>query len=207
VNYDTPNSKHRPPRPNTPRCREGMISHFQGWKREYYHFTTRPPSLNAHLLLTSKEGFIPLVLNYDSFSVPTIGASLNIHYGILPLVPGGDASLIVPPQRSAATEKVAGSSAVFSGSERKGLYCQKFKSDLKTCLSFIPESHITFARRNVLKGRRTPITEPAWNMDGDSSISSGVTLLVVGSVEDALSGALEASLLEWTGSSVSCQPT
>eukprot|EP01036_Dinobryon_divergens_P022579 gene22579-30844_t len=44
------------------RCREASISHFQGWKRNYFHFSSRLPSIDANSLLISESGIIPLVV-------------------------------------------------------------------------------------------------------------------------------------------------
>ena len=44
------------------RCREASISHFQGWKRNYFHFSARLPSVDANSLLISESGIIPLVV-------------------------------------------------------------------------------------------------------------------------------------------------
>jgi len=40
-------------------CREGAISHFQGWKRTYYMFTTRPQTPDSNSMLMTETGFIP----------------------------------------------------------------------------------------------------------------------------------------------------
>lgn len=72
VNYDAPSVLGG-------RCREGGISHFQGWKSGYYMYNTRPPSKNSHAMLMTRGGFIPLVLSpslkLPSYSILTIGSS------------------------------------------------------------------------------------------------------------------------------------
>ena len=61
-------------------CREGAISHYQGWKRNFYVFTTRAPTSNSNSMIISENGFIPLVLNniHQDFS------SNSIHGQIMP---------------------------------------------------------------------------------------------------------------------------
>lgn len=61
-------------------CREGAISHYQGWKRNFYVFTTRSPTSNSNSMIISETGFIPLVLNniHQDFD------SNSIHGQILP---------------------------------------------------------------------------------------------------------------------------
>ena len=41
-------------------CKESAISHFQGWKNNYFPFSTRPPPLDAHITLVTETGFIPM---------------------------------------------------------------------------------------------------------------------------------------------------
>lgn len=41
------------------KCKEGVISHFQGWKRNYFAATSHPPPLDAHIYLITESGFIP----------------------------------------------------------------------------------------------------------------------------------------------------
>lgn len=43
-------------------CHEGAIFHFQKWKRSYFHFSSLAPPLDAHVLLITESGFIPLKL-------------------------------------------------------------------------------------------------------------------------------------------------
>lgn len=59
-------------------CRKGGVAHFQGWKKQYYAFTTRAPSLDAHASLTTDSGFIPLKLPPGS-GLPSYG-DLYPHY-------------------------------------------------------------------------------------------------------------------------------
>lgn len=43
-------------------CREASIAHFQGWKREYFAYTSRLPPDNAHAMVVTEAGIIPLKL-------------------------------------------------------------------------------------------------------------------------------------------------
>ena len=186
VNYDTPNSKVTIPHPDLPRCREGIISHFQGWKREYYHFTTRPPSLHAHMLLLSRDGFIPLTIPSLTFQLPSIGDSLRQHYGLLPLSLSGGAA-------SSAEYEAKGGGEVFTGNEKQGLYCLRFKSDLKSCVSFLQPSDILVRRKVVPQARAVRVV----GRDKNSP-----TLIVAGSVEDVIAGDIDASITTWNGNKV-----
>ena len=187
MNYDTPDSRLLVPGPDNPRCREGIISHFQGWKRDYYHFTTRPPSLNTHLLLLSRDGFIPLTLAIDSGALPTIGDSLRNHYGLLPL-----ANRATEGITSASVHESESGGRVFTGLEHEGLYCKQFKPDLKSCLSYVRAADITY-KRKVIR-----ISHSAGSRTSDNR----VTLIVAGTIEDVLSGAMEASISTWRGNMV-----
>jgi hypothetical protein len=40
-------------------CREGAISHFQGWKKGYFTHMTRPPPLQASFVIVTQWGFVP----------------------------------------------------------------------------------------------------------------------------------------------------
>ena len=69
-------------------CREASISHFQGWKRGYYSYTTRVPPSNAHAMViteTGAESALKKVLpqlsgkfTANSVRVPTPNVSLAI---------------------------------------------------------------------------------------------------------------------------------
>lgn len=43
-------------------CREAVVAHFQGWKRAFYAHHTRQATADAHALLVSDAGFIPIRL-------------------------------------------------------------------------------------------------------------------------------------------------
>ena len=43
-------------------CREASISHFQGWKRNFFHFTSRVPPTDANNLLITEFGIIPFII-------------------------------------------------------------------------------------------------------------------------------------------------
>jgi hypothetical protein len=110
-------------------CREGMISHFQGWKDAYYAFTTRPPSLDTHSLLLTQTGIIPLRLKPTptASSLPTIKEILTLHHKEMRASP-------VPQKK------------IFFGDECNGLYCRQYNSNLKSCVSYISCEDITYFR-------------------------------------------------------------
>lgn len=43
-------------------CREGSLSHFQGWKRNLYHHTARLPGRDAGAAVLTESGLLPVVL-------------------------------------------------------------------------------------------------------------------------------------------------
>ena len=45
-------------------CKRYAISHFQGWKNNYFQFSTRPPPLDSHVILITETGFIPMKFGY-----------------------------------------------------------------------------------------------------------------------------------------------
>lgn len=67
-------------------CREASIAHFQGSKRNYFHFTARIPPPNSNTLLITEFGFIPFIIvdpfpssSSSSSLPPTRHASLPSH--------------------------------------------------------------------------------------------------------------------------------
>ena len=101
-------------------CRQGLISHFQGWKDLYYYYTTRPPSLNTHSLLITQYGFIPLRFNNKQFSLPTMKESLKIHFH---------------------KEK---NHLIYTGRQCSGLYCINYNTQLKGCLEYLNCNDMTY---------------------------------------------------------------
>ena len=60
------------------RCREASIAHFQGWKRNYFHFSARLPTVNSNSLLVSESGIIPLVVcGPDMLNPPGVYCALH----------------------------------------------------------------------------------------------------------------------------------
>jgi hypothetical protein len=131
------------------KCKEGVISHFQGWKRNFYQFTTNPPPLDANFYLITESGFIP-------YRVPSLG---DANYGkILQLIsPLGRLSktdlynhvttrLDVNNQKLAPQKKLSGrgsekqilnlsnaSSSRMLGLNVASSYCAGFTYDVKKC--------------------------------------------------------------------------
>lgn len=153
-------------------CREGMISHFQGWKDSYYSFTTRPPSLDAHGLVLSQSGIIPMTqmsINIHGSPLPTFHEALQLHYHQR----GG---MFTSHFQSHYQEP-------FLGSECEGLYCTRYSSNLKSCVSYLSCDDITYFRIG-------------------NANTSRVELIVVGNEDSLSSGALEATLNSWSGDKV-----
>jgi len=175
-------------------CREGMISHFQGWKRDYYHFSTRPPSLDTHIMLIAREGFIPLRLP-SLLDIPNIGTTLSAHY-----MRATVASLTTRSAVGSLYSRLKEGSAltqsyihqqhreIFTGAGSDTTYCIKFSADLRKCLRYL-------SRRDINLRRVKVPTEEAQAEDGS-------TLVVVGCVSDILSGAMTDTVSSWKGSQV-----
>jgi len=144
-------------------CRLGFISHFQGWKNNYYKFTTRTPSLdNTNSILYSSTGFIPLRLDIPTLSVYGEITGTSLPFGrIAPL----DIALGVAAAAGAGEEGEgevgwsgggrrvprlmgSGSTADARGQvDGDGLvtqYCAGFTSNLKRCCCPLLGSHIEF---------------------------------------------------------------
>jgi len=62
----------------TSTCREGSTSHFQSWKKNYYHFMVRAPPLDSRAFVVSEGGFIPLRLLVASPGSSLRGSAVGI---------------------------------------------------------------------------------------------------------------------------------
>ena len=58
-------------------CREALMTHFQGWKKEYTAFTTSMPPYDSHATLITQSGFIYLRLDDASMFV-SMNSTLRI---------------------------------------------------------------------------------------------------------------------------------
>jgi hypothetical protein len=161
--------------PSDSACREASIVHFQGWKKQYTAFTTRPPSADAHILLVTDNGFIPLRLTGGE--LPSFGeqyAARDLRAGRL----------------SPRTLKKGGAESVSrttteSQSPLVSSYCSAYADNLKSCLCFVPLDHITIAQRAL-----RPV------------LPTDVTLIATGWAEDFTSGAMDGVLEGWDGPKV-----
>jgi hypothetical protein len=154
-------------------CREGMISHFQGWKDAFYTFTTRPPSLETHSLLLTQSGIIPLLVDplAHGEALPTVGEALHLHhYGTT--------------DQSQTQGRVKDIRKVFTGDECEGKYCLRYSSKLKSCLSYLDCSDISLFRV------------------GDPKQQSDQSLIVVGNEDSISSEAFDQTLRSWSGAKV-----
>lgn len=142
-------------------CREGMISHFQGWKNSYYGYTTRPPPSNTHFLLLTQTGIIPLLLNSVSihgFPLPSFQEALKLHY-------------------QEKHESLLALQHPYIGTECPGLYCTQYNSNLKNCMSYLSCDDITYFRLgNVNRSKVTLIV-----IGNEDTVSSGALELTLNS--------------------------
>ena len=154
-------------------CREGSTTHFQGWKKNYYHFMTRSPPLDSRALVISETGFIPLRL---LMSMPgnSLRGGANRRISQLPTF-GELRGTYIPNGRVHATDIFAGDAAskksikadgdkskfavtrlLHAGSESDSIdnkgkslaanYCAKFSADLKRCICPILSENIKIAK-------------------------------------------------------------
>ena len=157
-------------------CRKGGVAHFQGWKKQFYAFTTRPPSLDTHASLITDSGFIPIKLDHVS-GLPTYGKlyphfvpSSHVSHADLASVPA-DGSRITPSRLLQGSDVNTASS-----------YCLKFGEDVAkcTCHALVKDIYI-----HQVRGLREE--------DGRGGAPS-LTVVMVAWADDYFKGRLQASL-------------
>jgi hypothetical protein len=140
-------------------CREASIAHFQGWKRDYYAFTARVPPDNAHAMVVTEAGVVPLVLRtagavpYSQLNGDTVVSAGRLQPA--DLVPPGDLSarglrsalmlMLVPRLQGAARSQR--SSAARTAEPVATAYCMRRSEDLKRC-----ERHVFAEDISVIPG-------------------------------------------------------
>lgn len=91
------------------------MSHFQGWKKVFFKYMTRAPSLNANALLLSQSGFSPLIVA----GLPTYGSLMNLTYAM---------GVVHPPHNQLPRNT---SFPITTN------YCLEFASDMKKCSCYV----------------------------------------------------------------------
>ena len=177
------------------KCREGLVMHFQGWKKTYYTYTTRTPSLDTHVMLISDFGFIPLRIT--ELGLPT--------FAQLPYVDNGTTAYLgklsfedTTKEKINAAEKQQPHTYI-KANKGKGFatsYCLEYYEDLRKCKSYLHKEHIRVVWSQ-------PDVAPRGNMRASTntkvlSNSLPETTLVVSCLrEDVESGHLDKLLESW----------
>lgn len=177
-------------------CREGSMSHFQGWKRNYYTATSQPPPLDSHLLLLSENGFIPLKI--DSLGKSLTFAEIFAQHSHMGRVTSQDIELtaisghaslakgrgwVLPKLMgdTTAPQKRGGGSP--GGDGFATAYCAGFSDDVKKCTCPILGSHIEIIQLAKDSGA---VTEKS------------ITLITAAWAQEFYSKSLDAMLDSWT---------
>ena len=180
-------------------CREASISHFQGWKRGYYTYTTRVPPSNAHAMVITETGIVPLKLS--SPGVKEYAETHNngdvLRAGRLYPAEVLQLSLTtLPTEFSSLASTTRGalshtndSSAETPGESLATSYCIRFSDDLKKCTRYLLGAEITLLsapRRNSFYSR--------------AKLASAVTMISVGWLHEYVTtGAYVPLLSSWDG--------
>lgn len=72
-------------------CREAIMTHFQGWKRDYYKWTMSVPPANAHVTVVTEHGVVYLKLDNlenETQKLPTYGDLLSTKLNSGRVIPG-----------------------------------------------------------------------------------------------------------------------
>lgn len=130
-------------------CRQASVSHFQGWKRNYYTFTTRRnydtvtiPATDTIVTIISEFGFLPLRLIGDNLLQIEELDRLHRNQSIFSTFPRG--TIAQAAASSLATEE--------HFAEEEGLatrYCGGYSDDLKKCVCPLMESDVKFVQKAV----------------------------------------------------------
>lgn len=166
------------------KCKEGVVFHFQGWKRNFYSFTSRPPSLDSQIFVISESGFIPF--RTEDLNIFDYSNLLNIdaHLGQLSL------SSMREYLRSGTVNTrnmKTRHPADFLGLNIASRYCAGFSFDVKKCIcpvfgDNIEVIHIAEDYRQALDGMRP----------------QDITLVTVAWSEQFFDGSLDAMLDSWS---------
>jgi len=159
-------------------CREGLLTHFQGWKKNYYVFAVRPPPRDAAVMVVSDAGFIPL-------RVPALPPRRDGRRTYNRLT-ATDASL----RAATAGTRGTGRSPRLAPPGRRSLataYCLGFAPDLKRCTCPLDGQHL-----RVLRVARS---------DGPDA-AGAVTLVTATWAASYTAGAVDAMLDSWAGPKV-----
>lgn len=156
-------------------CREGVLSHLQVWKRNYYAHTTIAPQFDAHAVLITDSGLIPFRLphrfsNYSYEHLLQSNAFLN----------GGRVSY-----------KSSSEGVTHSSNRLVSAYCVKYSSDFSKCLHPLPFNQIkilTHSSKDNLSQSRKSVRN-----------SIEVTLLSICWLSDAMGKHLRRTIMDWSG--------
>jgi hypothetical protein len=200
-------------------CREGSTMHFQGWKKRYYHFFARAPPLNAHSLVITDTGFIPLKLAFtisgsmrgtESLQLPTFsqlrsGGDINdgrVHPNDIKLIKDKDKDITEPFTIPRLTDMpIAHATSINKSKEwwdpspnevLATTYCVGFSTDLKHCRCPISGKDIAIIQ----------IQSSVYNNEEKKNtaiLAKDVTMISVAWVKDYQEESFDAMLDAWNG--------
>lgn len=193
-------------------CREAAIAHCQGWKRVFYAFNTRPPPIDAHAMVLSENGAIPIKLPLSK--LPTYGQLMDVsryydsqavvrHADIislrLSLMNSSRASSskyrqistphqidrLISSSGKGGSHKPSPTSIIFATS-----YCLRFTDDLKKC-----SCHVMGDSIRILQ-----VDDSLSSENGDDvDLSDAITLISVGWLGDFFIHRFDQLLNSWDG--------
>ena len=192
-------------------CREAAIAHCQGWKRVFYAFNTRPPPIDAHAMVLSENGAIPIKLPLSK--LPTYGQLMDVsrYYDSQAVVRHADIislrlslmnsrrassnkyrQVSIPHQinrlisiSGKGSHKPSSTSSIFATS-----YCLRFTDDLKKC-----SCHVMGDSIRILQ-----IDDSLSSENGDDvDLNEAITLISVGWLGDFFIHRFDQLLNSWDG--------
>ena len=210
-------------------CREAAIAHCQGWKRVYYAFNTRPPPPDAHAMVLSENGIIPIKLPLSK--LPTYGQIMDAsgYYDNQAVVRHTDIMNLRLSWMNSKNDTAIRSSSKYRpvsiphqidrliGSSGKGTthykhrsspntismfatsYCLRFTDDLKKCSCHVMGDSIRILQ---LDDSLSSSSSSSSGVDGDGDdvdLSEAITLISVGWLGDFFIHRFDQLLNSWDG--------
>ena len=119
-------------------CRRAGMSHFQGWKKNYYAYTTRRPPIDSHALIITQSGFIPLRLSVENNGGSGNGNRDDSNGGKNKDDKNNDGVYLKPFSEtlyaSSGTNNAVAALSSLSTTNSLRQHCAKFSPDLKSCV-------------------------------------------------------------------------
>ena len=167
------------------RCREGMVVHFQGWKRLFIRYTTRLPSPDAHLVIVSAFGMIPLRMGRGDVSktmLPPLG------YAAL-----GDSELNKDETKGFSEVGLHTRYSIFKRKFPES-QCLELSETLNRCLVYATDE--TVSVHHIVR----PVEQPKWANDHPNDRVTLLQALPAG--HEGMINAAKEAVLDWHGGAV-----